>query len=189
VTQFPVFVKKIIGGNEHVVTLFLVMFSVGIAIGSLLCNRLLKGRLQTKYVPLGILGMSIFTLDLCWASSGHSTQSLITNGGGLIEFFATFSGWRIAIDLLLLAISGGLYIVPLYTVMQTKCDPAFRSRIVASNNIMGALFMVLASITAMALLGIGLSIIQLFLIIAIINGVIALYVWKKMPELPQHSNV
>ena len=118
ITQFPVYTKAILGGDENIVTLFLVMFSVGIALGSLLCNRLLKGAIHAKYVPLGILGMSLFTLDLCWASSGNS-QPLMAHSG-LLTFLSTATGWRITIDLLALAIAGGIYIVPLYPYFKLK---------------------------------------------------------------------
>lgn len=182
VTQFPVYVKTIIGGDENVVTLFLVMFSVGIAIGSLLCNRALKGAIHAKYVPLGTLGMTLFTLDLCWASSGGNIP-IIAHSGGLSAFINNMTAVRIALDLLLLAIAGGFYIVPLYSILQTKCEPENRSRMIASNNILGALFMVAAAVCAIVILGIGLTTVHLFLITGLLNSLVALIAWKKMPAL------
>src|SRR5262249_49738162 len=120
ITQFPVYVKTVIGGNQHIVTLILVMFSVGIAVGSLLCNTILKGMIDAKYVPLGILGMTVFALDLCWASSGATP--ILTHGSGLYAFITNLTGIRIALDLLFLSIAGGFYIVPLYSIIQTKSD-------------------------------------------------------------------
>ncbi len=176
VTQFPVYVKQIIGGNEHIVTLFLVMFSGGIAIGSFLCNRLLKGVIHARYVPLGILGMTLFTMDLCWASSGNTP--LLTSGG-LQAFLSHWFGWRITVDLFLLSVAGGVYIVPLYAILQTKSDPEFRSRVVACNNIFGALFMVIAALSAIFMVSLGLNAVHIFLVTGIINILVAWVAWKK----------
>jgi acyl-[acyl-carrier-protein]-phospholipid O-acyltransferase/long-chain-fatty-acid--[acyl-carrier-protein] ligase len=158
------------------------MFSIGIAIGSLLCNRVLKGTIHAKYVPLGILGMTLFTLDLCWASSSGATP-IIAHSGGLAVFITNLTGVRIALDLLLLSIAGGFYIVPLYAIIQTKSEPEHRSRVVACSNIFGALFMVAAAVSAMAMVGLGLSTVDLFLITGIVNGLVAVLAWKKMPDL------
>lgn len=179
ITQFPVYTKSVLHGNEHIVTLFLVMFSVGIALGSLLCNRLLKGEVHLKYVPLGIWGMSLFTLDFCWASTGFSIAPPSSSLIGLSAFLSTFSGIRIACDLLLLSICSGFYTVPLYATMQTQSAAQVRSRVIACNNIMGAIFMVMAAVITMGLVMLGFSTIQLFMTVAVVNVLAGVWVRRK----------
>lgn len=179
--EFPAFTKDVLLANEHVVTFFFAIFSIGIAIGSLLCNWLVKGRVDATYVPLGALGMTLFTLDLYFAS-GLADQ---LSGNGLVtlgQFLRSGNGWRITLDLLLIAISGGLYTVPLYAMVQHLSDDEHRARIIASNNIINALFMVVASAATMLLLKIGLSVHQVFLMLAIANGLVAIYICKLLPE-------
>lgn len=179
VTQFPVYTKTILHANESIVTLFLVMFSVGIAIGSLLCNRLLRGAIHTRAVPIGMLGMTLFTLDLCWAS--NSIPFTATDPAtSALTFLATFSGARIAADLLLLSICGGFYAVPLYAVMQSESAAAFRSRIIACNNIFGAIFMVAAAGAAIGLVAMGLTTVHLFALMATVNAMAAVYVRRRI---------
>lgn len=174
VIQFPIYTKDILHGNQYIVTLFLVMFSVGIAVGSLLCNFLLKGIVQLKYVPAGIWGMSIFTLDFCWAGYGVTFLSAEPLRG-VIEFLSTFSGIRMTLDLFLLCVCGGFYAVPLYATIQTKSDVSIRSRVIACNNIFGAIFMVAAALLVMLLVTLGCSAVQVFVIMAIAN--IAVGIW------------
>jgi acyl-[acyl-carrier-protein]-phospholipid O-acyltransferase/long-chain-fatty-acid--[acyl-carrier-protein] ligase len=178
ITQFPVYTKSVLQGNEHIVTLFLVMFSVGIALGSLLCNRLLKGEVHLKYVPIGIWGMSLFALDFCWASHGvlaHPSAVLMA----LSDFLSTFSGVRITLDLLLLSVCGGFYAVPLYAAMQMKSAAAVRSQVIACNNIMGAIFMVSAALFTMGLVMVGLTTVQLFALVAVANVGVGFFVWRN----------
>lgn len=181
ITQFPIYTRAIIGGDEHVVTLFLVAFSVGIAIGSLLCNHFLHGKVHARYVPICMLLMTVFTLDLCWAS--HGQVPVLPYGGGVAAFLSRFSGWRITLDLLLLSVAGGFYIVPLYALMQVKSEVAHRSRIVACNNIIGALFMFAAAVLAMALTAIGFNSTQLFLVMGVANALVTFYAWKKLLQI------
>lgn len=177
VTQFPMYTKANLGADEQVVTLFFIIFSLGIAVGALLCNRLLKGVVHTRFVPYGILGMSLFTLDMCWASTSftQNPQTLLS----LAEFQSYLAAWRIELDLFLLCIFGGLYIVPLYAVLQTEGLAAYRSRIISSNNIFGAVFMIAAALVLMLLSALKFSPVQIFIIIAIINGFVAFYAWTK----------
>ncbi len=179
--QFPTYVRDTFGGNEEVVTLFLALFSIGIGFGSLLCNRLLKGEVSAKYTPLGALGMTVFGIDLFFASS-HS-QVLGTDGFvGVGAFLSVAGNWRVVVDLFLIATCGGLYIVPLYALIQTLSDPEHLSRTIASNNVLNALFMTLAMLVTMVLLKMGWSIPQIFLALALANGVITLYVCKLLPH-------
>lgn len=180
-SQFPTFGKEIIGGNEQVVTLFLAIFSIGIGIGSLLCNRLLKGEVAATYVPLGILGMTIFTIDLYFASS-----RVVTGNGevliGVTVFLESLANWRVLIDLLGIAICGGIYIVPLYAIIQDRTAAAYRARTIAGNNIMNALFMVISALTISIMLAQAFTVTEIFLIIAIANGLVAIYISSLLPQ-------
>lgn len=187
-TQFPVYTKTVLYGNERIVTLFLVMFSVGIAMGSLLCNRLLKGLIHTKYVPLGMVGMTLFTLDFCWASYS-ATFSAAHPMTQIIAFLGTFAGARIAIDLMLLSICGGFYIVPLYAILQTESQAEVRSRVIACNNIFGALFMVAAAASAILLLKLNFTTVEMFALMAAVNAAAAIFVRRKLPAQNSHNPV
>ncbi len=179
-TQFPAFTRDVIAGNETVVTLFLTAFSIGIGLGSLLCNRLLKGEVSAAYVPLGALGMTLFTADL-----SYSSQSGAAGVAGLIgawEFLSRPESWRIVVDMMGTAICGGIYIVPLYAILQTRGDPSHRSRVIAANNIMNALFMVVGSVAVTVLLAAGVTIPGVFLVVAAVNGFVAFYICGLLPD-------
>ncbi len=180
--EIPVYAKDILHADEHVVTWFIAVFSIGIAIGSMLCNSLLKGRVHATYVPIGAIGMTIFAVDLYFASRhGNfiSTTKLMSIG----QFLQTFAGWRISLDLWLLAICGGLYTVPLYAILQQRSDPNYRARVIASNNIINALFMVLAAVGTLIMLKLNYTVIDVFLTIAILNALVALYICRLLPDL------
>lgn len=180
-SQFPTFAKDVIGGNEQVVTLFLATFTIGIAIGALFCNRLLKGEVAATYVPLGILGMTVFTVDMYFASNQlirGNPETLI----GATLFLESFMHWRILIDLLGIAICGGIYIVPLYAIIQDRAEMSHMSRTFAANNILNALFMVVSAIGISVMLAFDFSVIDVFLVIAIINGGVAVYISSLLPE-------
>ncbi len=178
-SQFPTFAKDVIGGDEHVVTLFLTAFTLGIGIGSLLCNKLLKGEVSARLVPLGALGISLFTIDLFTASDHLAPASdVLLDVGG---FLATLAGWRVTIDFVLIALCGGIFIVPLYTLLQARSDEAHRSRIIAANNIMNAAFMVAAAIATVLLLAVHVTVPQVFLLIAIVNFAVAVWICRLLP--------
>ena len=180
--EFPVFTKEILHANQHVVTFFFTLFSIGIGVGSLLCNWLLKGRVHATYVPLGALGITLFTVDLYFAAnfaSQHATLDIISLG----TFLSTFNGWHIVLDLVLIAICGGIYTVPLYALLQQRSDPAYRARVIASNNVLNALFMTSAAIATMLMLKLGYSVNQVFLVIAIANAFVAIYICKLLPDV------
>ena len=180
-SQFPTYAKETLGADQGVVTLFLTTFSVGIAIGSLLCTRALQGEVSARYVPLGALGMTLFGVDLYFAS-GHGTGAVGSAYLDTIGFLASAANWRILADLVLMAICGGFYIVPLYTILQARSDPAHRARNVAANNIMNALFMVAAALGISLLLALNATIPQVFLLVAIANAGVALYICKLLPD-------
>ena len=179
-TQFPTLAKQVIGGDEQVVTLFLTVFSIGIGIGSLLCNRLLKGQVSARYVPLAALGMTLFSLDLV-AASAHP----VTSDGlmGAAAFLNHAANWRILADLLGIAISGGVYIVPLYAIMQSRSPEASRSRVIAANNILNAGFMVFSAVGTMTLLAKGFTVPEVFLVMAWANALVAAHICKLLPDV------
>jgi len=176
---FPVFTKDFIGGNQHVATMFLVMFTVGIAIGSLLCNKLLHGAVQATYVPIGALGMAFFGIDLYFTSGNLLTTSetLI----GLTEFFQSWRNWHLLFDMLMIAICGGIYIVPLYTILQIRAKREERSQIIAANNILNALFMVASAVIILILTHSGLSVLGIFFFIALFNTIAAFMIMRLLP--------
>jgi 1-acyl-sn-glycerol-3-phosphate acyltransferase len=179
-TVFPDYTKVVLGGNEHIATLFLALFSVGIGIGSMACERFSKHRLELGLVPLGSVGMTLFTLVLFGIGSPWAVDpdALI----GLGTFLSRPAGWAICLSMLGVAASGGLYIVPLYTMIQQRSEDAQRSRVIAGNNIVNSAFMVLANVGLLAMLTVGLTIPQVFLVCAVLNVIVAAYVYTVVPE-------
>lgn len=185
-TQFPTYVKSDIGGSHYMVTLFLAIFSLGIMFGSLLCERLLKGDISARYVPIGILGMSVFAFDLC-AGSAHFSPLVSGQLITIREFLSSFDGLRISLDLLLFAVSGGLYIVPLYTMMQAYAKEDHRSRVIGTNNIMNAIFMVISAIFIALMLFMHASMTDIFFMMGVFNIIVGIYIFKKLPHLISQS--
>lgn len=177
-SQFPNYSKVVLGGNEHVVTLLLALFSLGVAAGSLLCERLSGHKVEIGLVPFGSIGLSVFALDLFFATPDSVTQA----GVGAWQFLAEPRAWRVALDLFLIGMFGGFYIVPLYALIQTRCERSHRSRIIAANNILNALFMVVAAGLAVLLLSAGLSIAQLLALTGVLNAAVAIYIFLLVPE-------
>jgi len=177
-TQFANFTKDVLGGDEHVATLLLAIFSVGIGVGSLMCERLSGRKVEVGLVPFGSIGLSLFAIDLYFASRGM-TGGVTT---GAMGFLAHPANWRVVADLVLLGMFGGFYIVPLYALIQERSDPAFRSRFIAANNILNAIFMVASAGIALGLLKMGVTIPQLFLITGLMNAAVALYIYLLVPE-------
>ena len=179
-SQFPAYAKDVLGGNEHAVVMLLAMFSVGIGIGSLLCERLSGGHVELGLVPFGSIGMSLFALDLWWSSP----TAALGSGGALplATVLAQPGAWRALFDLVAIGIFGGFFIVPLYALIQSRSEPGHRSRIIAGNNILNALFMVVAAGMGAGLLAAGLSVPQLFLVTALLNAAVAIYIYTLVPE-------
>lgn len=169
--QFAPFVKGTLHAAPEVVTLFLTLFSVGIGIGSFLCNKLLGGEMKSRYVPIAALGMALFGIDLYLASGAvHAGAALL----GWREFMAMLTGLRIMFDLVMIAVCSGIYIVPLYTIMQHRSAAPHRARIIAANNVVNALFMVAAAVLTLAMLSLRFTIPEVFLVIACGNIAAAL---------------
>nr|WP_027015715.1 MFS transporter [Comamonas composti] len=177
-SQFPSFAKDVLHGNEHVASLLLAVFSVGIGTGSLLCEMLSRRQVEIGLVPLGAIGMSLFSIDLFFAVRHLPASGLMD----VAAFVARPAHWRVMADLALLALSAGIYSVPMYALIQMRSQPTHRARIIAANNILNALFMIASSVLAGALLAVGCSIAQVFLFTGIANAVVALYVFLLVPE-------
>ncbi|TNF86058.1 MAG: MFS transporter [Gammaproteobacteria bacterium] len=178
VTQLPNFVRYELGGNEQVYVLLLAMFSLGIGAGSFLCEKLSGRMVEIGLVPLGSLGLTLFGIDLYFNQGLMAGPELL----GPAAFIA--QGWslRICFDIIMLGVSGGIYIVPLYALIQQRSDPSKCSRIIAANNVLNALFMVAASIYGLLALSAGVSIPLLFLIMALMNAAVALFIFMLVPE-------
>ena len=177
--QFPGLGHDVLGGDEHVVTLLLALFSIGIGTGCLLCERLSGGAIELGLVPLGALGLTVFALDLAWATSAATNPSSHLDVAG---FLAAASYWRIGVDLVLIGTLGGLFIVPLLAFVQHRSDPRHLSRVIAANNVVSAAFMVGAAGVGVGLHALGFTIPQLFLFTAIVNTAVCAYIFTVIPE-------
>jgi hypothetical protein len=178
VTQFPNLSRNVLGGNEHVVTLLLIVFSVGIGAGSLLCERLSGHKIEIGLVPFGSIGLTLFGIDLYFGLDlGPPSVPM-----GIAEFVVAPGAWRVVADLFLIGVFGGFYIVPLYALIQTRSEASHLSRVIAGNNVLNALFMVSAALIAIALFQAGLTIPQLFLVTALANAAVAVYIYTLVPE-------
>ncbi len=177
-SQFPSFAKDVLHGDERVASLLLVVFSVGIGTGALLCEVLSRRQVEIGLVPLGAIGMSVFAIDLYFASRGLPPVPTI----GLGAFLVQPAHWRVMADLALLSLFAGLYSVPMYALIQLRSRPTHRARIIAANNILNALFMIGSSIIAGALLSAGASVPQIFLLTGIANALVAGYIFLLVPE-------
>ncbi|MDI1340968.1 MFS transporter [Polaromonas sp.] len=177
-SQFPSFAKEVLHGNEQVASLLLVVFSIGIGTGSLLCEVVSRRHVEIGLVPLGAIGMSVFAIDLYFASRGLPPSPVMS----LASFVAQPAHWRVMADLALLSLFAGLYSVPMYALIQLRAQVTHRARIIAANNILNALFMIASSVIAGILLALGMTIPQLFLLVGLANAVVALYIFMLVPE-------
>jgi len=189
-SQFPAYTKYILGGYEHVVTLLLTMFSIGIGGGSVMCEKLSGGHIELGLVPLGALGITLFSVDVYFASQ-HFVELALTpftlqlETLGVLELLGQSASWRMLIDFLWIGICGGFYIVPLFAMVQQRSHPHYRSRVIAANNILNALFMVSSAIGTVWLLHIGTSIPMIFLILGVLNAMLTGILFLLLPEFVQ----
>jgi hypothetical protein len=177
-SQFPDFAKTVLRGEESSVTALLAIFSVGVGLGSLLCERLSGHKIEIGLVPFGSIGMTLFGADLYFASGAIP-------GDPLASIWALFSGTaylRVVVDLLLTGIFGGFYIVPLYALIQTRTPRSHVSRVVAGNNILNALFMAVGAVAAIVMIKLGFSVPEILLAAAAMNAVVAIYIYTLVPE-------
>jgi acyl-[acyl-carrier-protein]-phospholipid O-acyltransferase / long-chain-fatty-acid--[acyl-carrier-protein] ligase len=178
-SQFPGYVRFILGGEEAVVTLFLTVFSIGIALGSLACSRILRGRISARTVPWGALGIGLFSIDLWLASPVATAGGALT---GLGPFLAVPGHWRILGDLFGISVAGGIFIVPLYALLQAASPRRHRARAIAANNVINAAAMVFATVATIALIAAGVSVPGLFLLTGIATLVVAALFWRLLPS-------
>ncbi|MEZ5278130.1 MAG: acyl-[ACP]--phospholipid O-acyltransferase [Opitutaceae bacterium] len=181
-TLVPAYVRNHLHGSQFEVTSLLVIFAVGIGLGSLLCNRILRGEITAKYVPLAGLGMAAFMIDVAVMTAGLGDRFVAEAFS-----FASATGVRVIIDLGGIAICGGLFSVPLYAMIQAWAEPAHRSRVIAANNVMNALFMTLIAVVAAGMFAAGWSTTRVILILAVANIGVSIYVVTLVPESMVHT--
>ena len=179
--QMPAYTLDILNGSEVVATILLVAFIVGVSIGSLMCERLSGHRVELGLVPLGSIGLTLFAVDLYFAQT--YTHSVAVQSA--TDFFERDGTVRILFDLAMIGAAGGLYSVPLYALVQERAKRQHLSRIIAANNIVNALFILLAAVLALVLFSVGLSIPELFVVIAVLNVVFSAYLYLSLPEFLQ----
>jgi 1-acyl-sn-glycerol-3-phosphate acyltransferase len=176
--QFPGYAKNVLGGTETSVTLLLGTFTLGIGMGSLFCERLSAKQVEIGLVPFGSIGLTVFGLDLAFASPSVLPASPLP----LLPLMLTPGTLHVLFDLFAIGLFGGFFIVPLYALVQLRSNPAHRARIIAANNIMNALFMVVGAAAAAKLLASGVGIPALFGIAALCNAAVALFIYGLVPE-------
>jgi hypothetical protein len=174
--QFPPLVKNVLGANQQVATLFLAIFSVGVSIGSIAINRLLKGAVSARYAPASALGMGAFVCDLWWTA--HHWPPVSGPLVGLTDFLLLHSAKRVMLDLLGVAIAGGMFVVPLYAFLTTTVHKTETARTVAANNIVNSGAMVFATLILAAMVWSGVSVAETFLIVAVASVGGAAIAWR-----------
>ena len=181
-SMFPGFAREVLRGNEQVASLLLVLFSIGVGIGALLCESLSRRQVEIGLVPLGAIGMSVFAVDLYFATRGLPAAEVM----GLAAFLVQPPHWRVMADLLLLSLFAGVYSVPLYALIQLRSPVTHRARIIAANNILNALFMVSSALIVGALLQAGIDIPGVFGLLGLANAVLTLGLFWLQPEYLRH---
>ena len=176
--NMPLYAKDYLHGDHSVFVLLLTVFSFGIGAGSLLCERLSGHKIEIGLVPFGSIGLSVFGFDLYLASLSYTNTTVVD----MMGFMSQTGALRVLFDMVMIGIFGGLFVVPLFALIQTRCDPKHLSRTIAGMNIMNALFMVVASLCGMLMLKSGFSIPQIFMATAILNAIVAIYIFSLVPE-------
>ena len=178
VAQLPSYTKLNLGGDGSVNILGLTLFSIGTGIGSLLCEKMSSRRVEVGLVPLGAFGLTAFGIDLFFARSGLAP----TQGLSWLAFLQAAGSWRISMDLTLIGVFAGFYVVPLFAFIQSRTPRDRLSRVIAGNNILNALFIVCAAGFGLGMGALGFGIPHIFLAIAILNALVALYIFTLVPE-------
>jgi MFS family permease len=189
--QFPNFARDVLYGNESVFILLLTTFSMGIGAGSLMCEKLSKGRVELGLVLLGGIGLTVFGIDLYFSSTSiqmHWTMKAVLDFTSFVGKSYDLRGhlflsyWRLIADIALIGVFGGLFIVPLYALIQTRSEKSHQSRVIAANNIINALFMVISAVFSIAMFKQSLDIPELFITTAFLNVVVMIYLCFRQPE-------
>lgn len=178
----PVYSVDLLRGDPNVATFCLALFCVGIGMGSILCERLSQHRLELGLVPLGSIGLSLFVLDLALVGSPYSAGAVPAELVGVGEFLSHPGSLRVAFDLFAIALFGGLFSVPLYTLLQQRSAQAERSRVIAGNNVMNSGFMVMTSVLLLVLSALGLGVVEAFVVFSLLNAAVAIYIYGLLPE-------
>ncbi|MFQ6004784.1 MAG: MFS transporter [Woeseia sp.] len=176
--QLPAYTLGILNGNEAITTVLLVAFAAGVGVGSLLCERMSGHRIELGLVPFGSIGLSVFAIDLYFTQPDTHVVAV----DAVVDFLARPGSWRILTDLSMLGAFGAFYSVPLYALIQNRTERQHLSRVIAANNIINSLFMVAAAVLAFSVLSAGLSIPQFYLILALLNALVAIYIFTVLPE-------
>ena len=182
----PTYTRDVLGGDELVATLLLTAFSLGIGSGSLLCERLSRGHIEPGLVPVGALGLTLFAIDLFLVGEPASVSAGVM---GPLQFLSGMTNWRIISDLICIGFFGGIYIVPLYAMIQNRSIPAFRSRTIAANNILNALFMVASALLVIGFIKLAMTIPQIYLLIGIMNLLVTGLIFFIFPEYLQRFSI
>ncbi len=179
--QFPVFTKDVLLANDTVANIFIATFTIGIGAGSLLTTTLLKGDVSPRYVPVASIMMTVFLFDLYFAAGAVNRNFAGTSFNMVETFFSHWSGWRVGVDLFFIAFFGGIYAVPLNAIMQHRSNPSRRSRVIAANNVMNAIFMIMSALAAATLLRV-MSAQGFFLLLGIANAGAAIWICRLLPQ-------
>jgi len=177
----PTYTRDVLFADERIATLMLTAFSIGIGTGSLMCEKLSHKHINLGLVPIGAIGLTLFATDLSFIS----LPDMKLSEGELLTasmFLQHFNHWHVLVDLILIGMSGGLYMVPLYALIQQKSNPCHRSRIIAANNILNAIFMVISALMIISLITAGIDIPHIFFIVAVLNILILIIITRKEPE-------
>ncbi|GLQ98317.1 MFS transporter [Dyella mobilis] len=176
--HLPMYASIDLGGDASVYTTVLVLFSVGTGIGALMCEKMSGRRVEIGLVPLGAFGLTVFALDLYL----RGPVAAGVHGRNWSAFLLAAGSWRIVLDLTLIGVFSGFYVVPLFAFVQARTKADRLSRVIAGNNILNALFIVTASLFGLVLDRVGLSVPQVFLVAAVLNVVVAVYIFTLVPE-------
>ena len=177
--QVPVYGEKILSVDENVVTLFLTTFSIGVGIGSMLCGKILNNRISGALAPVGAVGMAV-SIVLLYAIS-HAFPVPTDTVMHWKDFWRMSGTEGLIISLMMIAVFGGIYVVPLYTVLQSQVSDDFRARMIAANNILNAAFMVFGAVAVAFMQGMGLTVLDIFIGLAIVNFALAVIFWRYRP--------
>lgn len=182
ITQIPTLTKEVFYSNEYVANIFLATFSIGVCVGSFLCSKIFGNEIKTKYVFLSLILISVFGIDLFFASRIATVKEQFGPLHSSYEFLTRFSNWRVLFDLFAIANLAGLYIVPLFAVMQAFSSPSYRSRVIAANNVINAVFMLASTIFISVMHTAGLTVPSIIFIACVMNIFIAFFIYEMIPE-------
>ena len=178
-TQLKVYVDDYLLGTDGLYALLLGTFSVGIGLGSYLCEKMSGHRVELGLVPLGSIGLSAFGIDLFFSYAGLPKDVSVD----IAAFLQQPAGWRVMVDLLGIGVFGGFYIVPLFALIQQRSNPSHLARIIAANNILNSLFMVGSAVAGIVLVGVlDLTVPEFFLVLSLANVLVAAYIYTRVPE-------